>query len=176
MAWDWGKKLGGQQPPAPPPAVPSPYGSGVLPRGMGLNHGEVIDHYMSNRSVQAPQDPYRTVVTQAPQEWQPVTDGSASKVGEVLPIWQWKGDPRGAAGERLGPCPHCGSPRYIQGTSGGKMMKDGTMAYPKPSCFDCGYPNEQGILAGAATTTGPAMAARASEAPPPPGSMAFIRR
>jgi len=174
MAWDWGKKLGGQ--PAPPPSPPSPYGPAVLPRGMGVNHGDVIDHYMASRGQVAPQDPYRTVVTQAPQEWQPVTDGSASKVGEVLPIWQWQGDPRGAASEHLGGCPHCGGPRYIQGKTGGRMMKDGSMAYPAPTCFDCGYPNEQGILAGAATTSGPAMAARGAEAAAPPNSMAFVRK
>lgn len=171
MAWDWNKKLGT---PAPAPPTPSPHAQN-LPRGMGLDHGRTIEHYMDNRGQAAPTAPYQPPPPPE-QEWQPNTN-DPTKVGEVLPIWQWKGDQRkGAASEGLGPCPGCGGPRYVQGKTGGHMMRDGQTAYPAPTCFDCGYPNEQGVLAGAATASGPAMTARGQEAGAPMGTIGRLRK
>lgn len=176
MGWDWGKKLGGAPTALPPVNQPNPN----LPRGMGVDHGRVIQHYMDNRTPQGYQQPWeQQVVTQASAEpWQPKSSSEATKMSEVIPIWQWKGDQRkGAASEGLGGCPNCGGPRYIQGKTGSVMNeKTGVIAYPQPTCFDCGYPNEQGMVGGASVTSGPAHAARAADAAPPPGSMAFIKR
>lgn len=54
-------------------------------------------------------------------------------------IQSWQGNPRGAAGERLGPCPHCGSPRFFSrtNTEGGGLLRG---MPPAPHCADCGYP------------------------------------
>jgi hypothetical protein len=178
MAWNWAEKLGDQQPPPPPP-VRSPYGTGVLPRGMGSDQARVINDYMARRLP-----PPQTVVQQQVQQeqWTPKPSDQADKVGEVLPIWQWQGNARGAAGEEAemgGGCPNCGSPRYFSRRNGGTTVTTQRgVFYPAPECTDCGYPKEQGILAGAGiSSTGPAKAAKSGPAPPPPaGSMAFIKR
>jgi hypothetical protein len=175
MGWDWGKKLGGA--PAAPPAPA--YGNPNLPRGMGVDHGRAIEHYMENRTPQGYQQPWeqQQAIQREQEQWVQKSSSEATKMSEVLPIWQWGGNKKGAASEGLGPCPGCGGPRYVQGKYGSVMNeKTGVVAYPFPTCWDCGYPNEQGMVGGAAVTSGPAQAARASEAPAPAGSMAFIKR
>jgi hypothetical protein len=51
----------------------------------------------------------------------------------------------------------------------------GQTVYPSPECMDCGYPNQQGVLAGQASASGPAQMAKQGEAPAPTGSLASLR-
>lgn len=171
MGWDWGKKLGGE---APAP-VPAPYGPGVMPRGMGNgDHAQVIDHYLGGQQFRQPSYQAQPLT---PEPWRQ-NNNDPTKVSEVLPIWQWQGNPRGGAKEtaELGSCPNCGSPRFFSRSNGNSVTTNHGVFYPAPECYDCGYPREQGILAGSAAKSGPAQAARGADAPPPPGSMVYIKR
>lgn len=82
----------------------------------------------------------------AQEEFVPNTT-DPQKVADVLPIWQWGGNPRGGAGETAttGDCPNCGSPRFFSKRQGGVTTANGVV-YPNPECMDCGYPREQGQL------------------------------
>jgi hypothetical protein len=105
-------------------------------------------------------------------------------MSDVVPIWNWKGNLKGGAGEteKVGSCPQCGSPRFFSRANGGTVMNSNTgqMCAPKPECMECGYPNEQGALgyqhAGAIKVVEGAVAARQGKAPAPAGTMATIVR
>jgi hypothetical protein len=45
-----------------------------------------------------------------------------------------------------GPCPACGSIRYMSKNNISVTTKNGVV-HPNPTCFDCGYPTRQGTLA-----------------------------
>jgi hypothetical protein len=178
MAWDWGKKLGGQQPAPQPTRAPSPYGPGVLPRGMGVDHGRVIDHYMDQRQPQqAPYQPQQSQQFQPPQYKPP---DPKDPNGHMDNVWNYQGNFRGGAAEtaNLGNCPNCQSPRFFSRQNGGSAVTtDHGVFYPAPECIDCGYPKEQGVLATAgAGRVGSAQIARGVEAAPPLGSLEYLKR
>lgn len=116
--------------------------------------------------VNFPQPQYRQPAPPEEQEWQPNTQ-DPSKVGEVLPIWHWKGNPRGGAAETQG-CPACGSPRFFSRQQTGGVSTSQGVVYPRPECFECGYPNEQGTLGVPASVTAGAIQARQGESPAGP--------
>lgn len=161
----WGDKLGGTprapvRPPAYDPAVraPGPPPGYQPPAPFGQ---------------QAPPP-----VAPPPQQvYQPPDPGDPN--GHMKNVWSYQGNPRGGAGETatLGNCPECGSPRYFSRTNGGGVMSStGQMVYPSPECSDCGYPNQQGVLAGTAgQITGGARAAPQAAAPAPVGSLASLQ-
>jgi hypothetical protein len=92
--------------------------------------------------------------------------------------FRWRGNPKGGARETqiTGNCPQCNSVRYFSRAGAGVTTSNGVVQ-PRPECFDCGYPNQQGEISGAIVTVqGGARPARQDEAPPPPGSLAHLRR
>jgi hypothetical protein len=114
-----------------------------------------------------------------PQSYAPPDPGDPN--GHLRNVWNYQGNPRGGAGETatLGSCPDCGSARFFSRTNAGGVMNanTGMTVYPSPECADCGYPNQQGVLAGSAgKVTGPASPARAAETPAPMGSLASLRQ
>ena len=174
----WGNKLGA---PAPP-AQPQPrYGPDVLPRGVGGDSQSMqraVNDYVS-RLPGSTYAPPASVGVQQQQTWQPKSAAeNPTNVADVLPIWQWSGDPRGGAGEtaKIGACPNCHSNNYFSRSTGSVVnTQSGQMVAPAPECFECGYPRTQGGLSGASNTTGPAMAARQGATPaPPPGTVGTV--
>lgn len=165
----WAEKLNNGRPAVPQqqPVYPSPqHPAGPIAGGFPAPPGQ-----------QPPQQP------PAPPEEAPPPPGAENS---ALPgWWNWRGNRKGAAAESTN-CPSCGSPRYFTQRSGGVLnTQTGLMAYPKPECMECGYPNEQGssgmsdaqIQQGTAVIAhGPARLARQDEAAPPPGSIGHLRR
>lgn len=156
----WANKLGAApRAPAPMPGVPAtgPYAPTDIP----------------SQSWGAPQQ--QLVPQQAPQLIPgSVAEDLQNRYGAT--IWGWKGDMRYGAGETAmtGNCPGCGSTRFFSKKSGAITTHNG-MAYPRPECMDCGYPQEQGYLDTATVVRGPAIAARQDEAVAPAGTLASLR-
>lgn len=146
---------------------------------MGVDHDRAINHYMTGQNPNYQQQP-----TPYPQEqnegiWtEQVPDVVDPETGKLN--WRrWGGDMRAGAGEtaRIGNCPECGSNQYFSRSNGdgGHMMSNGVMAYPKPECFACGYPRQQGAIGTGAKIVGGAIASRQGAAPPP-GSLAALQQ
>lgn len=166
MSW-WEKKLGGgpQPPPAPPPR-PSPY-QHLLPQGMGQDQDRVVQNYLARQqgpwAPQQPAQPQQGEVPQvgpnelavpAPQGYMPI-DGDPNEYHRRM--WGWTGNPRGGARETqtTGNCPSCGSPRFFSRSNAMVTNTNTGMACPpKPQCFECGYPNEQGTLSASTVVPG----------------------
>ena len=177
MGWDWGKKLGGA------PSAPAPAPNPNLPRGMGVDHGRVIDHYMENRQpapggYQQPWQQGQPPPPAPPPETYTPPDPK-DPMGHMRNVWTFQGNFKdGAAKESsaMGNCPSCGSARFFSRANGGwSVTTDHGIFYPAPECIDCGYPREQGMVAGASVTSAPAMASRSAGAAPPAGSIPFIK-
>jgi hypothetical protein len=175
MSSFWGNKLGTTAPPPPQPVINPNY----LPRGMGntdQSRQRAVNDYASRMpgQYQAPQAPPPAAPLQGSQWQQNTTD--PTRVAEVLPIWQWQGKEGAAETARIGNCPSCGSTNFFSRSSGTVInTNSGTAASPAPECFECGYPRNQGIIAGTASTSDPAMAARQGAAPSAPlGSIARL--
>lgn len=149
----WANKLGtSQTPPRQSPFAPAPQQTVAAPVW--------------------PQQPQQQ--PPAPQEEFVPNEQNPTKVSEVLPIWQWKGNPRGAAGDVTGNCPGCGSPRFFSRRSGAITTANGVV-YPAPECADCGYPRDQGEI-GIPSQVLDGGKAPSAEAPAPPGTLASLRR
>ena len=171
----WGEKLG----PAPPAAPRQVVNPNYVPRGMdATDQGmqRAVNDYVSrlpgqqyNQQQVAPQVPS----AMAGSQWQPNPNGD--KVSDVLPIWQWQGNEGAQETAKIGNCPHCGSTNYFSRSTGSVInTQSGTSASPRPECFECGYPNSQGML-GSAHVEGPAMASRQGATPnAPQGSIARL--
>jgi hypothetical protein len=174
----WGNKLGS----APPPAPQQRYGSDVLPRGMGSDQQSVqraVNDYVSRLPGQqyAP-NPVSTPLTGT--QWQPKSAAeNPQNVSDVLPIWHWQGKEGAAETQRIGACPNCHSNNYFSRSTGSQINTNtGQMVPPAPECFECGYPRQQGALAGSAAIEGPAAAARQGNAPTmaPEGTIGKLMR
>jgi hypothetical protein len=152
----WADKMNGG-PPVPPPTRYAPHQQN-LPQGMGMDHERAMNHYLGGRGL--PQNAYQTA--QVPQPPMPDQNGYIT-VDQA--IRGWKGDPRAGLSENS-TCPACGSFRYFQRTRGAVTTQHGVV-YPRPECFECGYPTEQGALGISASTTGSSIQARQGAAPTP---------
>ena len=150
----WAKKLGGDQPSAPPASRPSPYAN-VLPQGMGQNQDQMMQRYMDRNGIHMTPDPEPAFlqvgpseVAVPPPEEMMTLDGDPHNYHRRM--WGWRGDAkRGGARETAitGNCPDCDSPRFFS-RSGNSVINTNTglSASPRPECFECGYPHAQGSL------------------------------
>lgn len=164
----WGNKLNAPAAPAAPPVYDPSYRQAPPPAPGG---------YQPPQPFGAPPQQQQQY-EQPPQPYTPPDPGDPN--GHLKRVWEYRGNPRGGAGDTmtLGDCPSCGSARYMSRSNTGGVMNSNTgqTVYPSPECADCGYPNQQGALAGSASATGPAMRAMQTEAPAPVGSLASLRQ
>lgn len=157
----WAKKLGP--------------GAGEQQRGISPQRSSIPAHLLP-QGLSRPQQPsYAPAMPQPPaapyEGWQPSAD--PHWVGEMLPIWQWQGNPRGGAAETE-LCPDCGSSNYFSRASEAKINQYGQRVLPAPECFNCGYPRQQ-LALGPAAVSGAAQASRQGQAPAaPPGSVGTL--
>lgn len=124
--------------PTLPPPPPSPYGP-YAPVPAPVPPGAVPYPSYPPPPVPPPYSPYGPDgVPYRSGNGMPLTPDQIEQ-GFQATLQTWQGNPRGAAGEKLGPCPHCGSPRFFSrtNTEGGGLIRG---IPPAPHCADCGYP------------------------------------
>jgi hypothetical protein len=144
----WSKKLGVPQ--QPPPPRPDP---------------RMVPQYAQPPQYQ--QQQYQQPQGY-PQQQPPVPVTPDGKINVMDAVSTWQGDPNGAAGNNVGPCPNCGSEKYMASSRGAVTTQNGVV-YPSPDCFECGWPRlQQGSGSGQISTaksTGPVRASRQGEIP-----------
>jgi len=149
MSW-WANKI---SQPGPPMAPANPN----LPAGLGRNRQQAVDRYVAQYAPAA-SGPVINPVT-----------GEAVPEGSVLAsdaIRRWQGNPQGGASE-MQLCPKCGSHLFSSQRTGAVTSQAvGGMVAPRPSCFSCGYPQEQGSLAVLPSAVEGVKSARQGEAMP----------
>lgn len=161
MSSFWAKKLGTAAPAAPRQA---PY-QGQLPRGMGQDHDQTVQHYMDRRQVVS--EPQFTGRPQEQaydgQQGPPVDENGMVYYLDAVKAYKGTRQLR-EENAKTGDCPNCGSYRYFSRASEGKTTQNGFVP-PRAQCFECGYPNEQGALGISAKAVGSALPSRQGAAP-----------
>lgn len=125
-----------------------------LPRGIGSNPQQAVEHYVGNLpAFQGPPEAAQAPVAAGPPP---------GSMEEALQRAETRGDLNGAATkDNIGACPRCGSFRYMARANGWSVTtQSGQILQPSAKCFDCGYPDEQGVLAVAAKAQGPVASSR----------------
>jgi hypothetical protein len=132
---------------------------------MGQDHDRTVAHYMDQRQfAPAPQ------FTGRPQEQAydydqgpPVDENGMVYYLDAVKAYKGTRQLR-EENAHTGNCPGCGSYRYFSRRSEGKTTQNGFVE-PRPQCFECGYPNEQGALGISAKAVGSAMPSRQGASP-----------
>lgn len=162
----WTKRLGA---PSAPPSTGQRIDPRLLPRSVpGNDFGRPVQHTTNDGTVILPSgdDPNSAFVDLDAWEQtrtQHIRPGSPHGVGDEVPLWQWKGNRLGGAGETMltGNCPRCGSARYFSRRSESKInVNTGVMAAPRGECMDCGYPQDQGMIGSGVHLSGSGQHAR----------------
>jgi hypothetical protein len=163
------RHFGNGQPAAP--AAPQLYPASVLPRGIVPNQQAVVADYLNRAPAYQPPSP----PPQDAYNEDPIHDPYGHHTrGRVF---SWRGNARGGASEQE-VCPQCGSGLYFSRRNAGGVTTERGVFYPASQCMDCGFDSsrpDQGyvsVLPGG----GSAKIQRQAEAPPPPGTVAHLRR
>lgn len=140
----WANKINGGQPRRPlAPQSPN------IPQGFGTRQQATQD-YVRRLPHEIPQPEYE------PEQGEEIPPGH---IPASAAIRNWKGG-QGSRTDNAGKCPGCGSSRYMERVNGWTVTTQHGVMHPKPKCFDCGYPDEQGALGIGAKSMGAPQSAR----------------